>query len=429
MPSKRGDFMTLKELTIEEFSNFVSASPLGSHYQTINYAWLMGEYGYDYDLIGFINEYKQIKAASLILFKKTKSFKYGYAPKGFILDYFNEELLNDFTIALKQYYKKKHVTFIKLNPEIAISEVDPKSGIKTYNWNYDIKEIMDKAGYTKLKDNVYFESILPRFQAVVSLHDFNLSKVTKNARNKINKGILKGLHLEKAEKSGIDILDKFISKKRTTEEFYYKDYYNVFERNDMIDCFLVSINSEEFLLNSRKQYEMELERNALFHEMLEKDSSKKNVNKKMDSDRKLVAYKKNVELSTLMNKKHEKIYIAGALVIKYKNRIQILISGYDTHYKNYDPNYYLHYAILEHYKNDYDYADLNGMTGDFTKENPYYGLNEFKLNFRPKVYEYIGEYDLVIRPLKYRKLRSSGKLAKVFNKPDNKRLDRKVTHD
>ena len=203
----------------------------------------------------------------------------------------------------------------------------------------------------------------------------------------------------------------------------------MFERNDMIDCFLVSINSEEFLLNSRKQYEMELERNALFHEMLEKDSSKKNVNKKMDSDRKLVAYKKNVELSTLMNKKHEKIYIAGALVIKYKNRIQILISGYDTHYKNYDPNYYLHYAILEHYKNDYDYADLNGMTGDFTKENPYYGLNEFKLNFRPKVYEYIGEYDLVIRPLKYRKLRSSGKLAKVFNKPDNKRLDRKVSHD
>ena len=73
MPSKRGDFMTLKELTIEEFSNFVSASPLGSHYQTINYAWLMGEYGYDYDLIGFINEYKQIKAASLILFKKTEN--------------------------------------------------------------------------------------------------------------------------------------------------------------------------------------------------------------------------------------------------------------------------------------------------------------------------------------------------------------------
>ena len=113
------------------------------------------------------------------------------------------------------------------------------------------------------------------------------------------------------------------------------------------------------------------------------------------------------------------------MVIKYKNRIQILISGYDTKYKNYDPNYFLHYAILDYYKNDYDYADLNGMTGDFSKENPYYGLNEFKLSFKPKVYEYIGEYDLVIKPLKYKKLRSSGQLAKIFNKTDLKKINEK----
>ena len=129
--------MTLRELTIEEFTSFVQSSPLATHYQTINYAWLMGEYGYDFDLIGYENEYGQIKAASLILLKKIKnSFKYGYAPKGFILDYFNQELLENFTTDLKQYYKKKHVTFIKINPEIAISEVDPKTGVKTYNWNY-----------------------------------------------------------------------------------------------------------------------------------------------------------------------------------------------------------------------------------------------------------------------------------------------------
>ena len=145
----------------------------------------------------------------------------------------------------------------------------------------------------------------------------------------------------------------------------------------------------------------------------------------MDSDRKLVAYKHNVELATELNKRKDKVYIAGALVIKYKNRIQILISGYDTKYKNYDPNYFLHYAILDYYKNDHDYADLNGMTGDFSKENPYYGLNEFKLSFKPKVYEYIGEYDLVIKPLKYKKLRSSGQLAKIFNKTDLKKINEK----
>lgn len=418
--------MTLRELTVDEFTSFVNASPLGTHYQTINYAWLMGEQGYDFDLIGFINEYGQIKAASLILLKKIKNgFKYGYAPKGFILDYFNQSLLKEFTEALIRYYKKKRVCFIKLNPEIAISEVDPKTGVKTYNWNYDIKELLEDAGYLKLKDNLYFESILPRFQAIVSLHNFNLNSLSKNARNKVHKAKQKGLHLEKAERSGIDILERFISKKRHTSDFYYKDYYNVFQRSDMIDLFLVSIDSHEFLLNARKVYEEEVERNNTYHTILEKDNGKKNINKKMDSDRKLVAYKHNVELATELNKRKDKVYIAGALVIKYKNRIQILISGYDTKYKNYDPNYFLHYAILDYYKNDYDYADLNGMTGDFSKENPYYGLNEFKLSFKPKVYEYIGEYDLVIKPLKYKKLRSSGQLAKIFNKTDLKKINEK----
>ncbi len=422
--------MLLREITLEEFTSFVTSSPLGTHYQTVNYAWLMGEYGYDYEFIGFVNEYGQVKAASLILLKKSKyGFKFGYAPKGFILDYFNTTLLQEFTANLIAYYKKKHVVFIKLNPEIAISEVDPKTGLKTYNWNYEIKDILDDAGYVKLKDNVYFESILPRFQAIVSLKNFSMNSLSKNSRNKVHKSMQKGLHLEIAERSGIDILEKFIAKKRHTAEFYYKDYYNIFKKNDMIDLFLVSIDSEEFLLNARHQYETELEMNNRLHTAIEGVTTQKSINKKMESDRKLTAYKNNVQLATSLNKRKDKLYIAGALVIKYQNRIQILISGYDKKYKNFDANYFLHYAILDYYKNDYDYADLNGMTGDFSKDNPYHGLNAFKLGFHPRVYEYIGEYDLAIKPMKYKKLRLNGNLAKEFNKTDIKVIKKKEGKD
>lgn len=412
--------MVIKEISVDEFQEFVNSSPLGTYYQTRSYALLMGNYGYDYDFIGFINEYNQIKAASLILIKKEKSIKYGYAPRGFILDYFNQELLSSFTEELIKYYRKKHICFIKINPEIAISEVDSKTGVKTYNWNYDIKEILENNGYYKLKDNLYFESILPRFQAVVSLKTFNEDALTKNCRNKIKKGIHKGLHIELSEKSGIDILQRFIEKKKHTNPFYYKDYYNIFHREGMIDLFLVSIDSGEYLINSRKLYEEELERNAILNEELKRKSNKKIINKKMNSDRKLLAYKNDIQEATELNKIKDKIYIAGALVIKYKNRVHILISGYDTKYKNFAPNYFLHYQIMEYYKKEFDYIDLNGMTGDFTKENPYNGLNQFKLGFKPKIYEYIGEYDLPILPAKYKKQRLNGNLAKIFNKPDIK---------
>jgi len=413
--------MILRELTIEEFQNFVKESPLSTHYQTRNYALLMGEKDYDYEFIGLINEYGQIKAASLILFKTIKfRTKYGYAPKGFILDYFNQELLKEFTIALKNYYKKKHVIFIKLNPEIAISEIDPKNGVKTYNWNYEILDILEENGYVKLKENLYFESILPRFSAVVSLNNYNLSKTTKNTRNKILRAQKKGLEIEMSPKSGIDILYHFIKRKRNMNEFYYKDYYNVFERDESIDIFLVSINKEKFLMNARNLYESELEKNNAMNHLLKNESNTKIINQKMDSDRKLLCYKNDVTLATNLNKKQEKIYIAGALVIKHQNRIQILISGYDRKFKTFEANYFLHHEILEYYKNSFDYAELNGFTGDFTKENPYHGLNKFKLGFQPRIYEYIGEYDLPIINSKYQRMRSKGELAKIFNKPENK---------
>ena len=413
--------MSIRELTIDEFNAFVRNSPLGTHYQTFNYALLMGENGYEYELVGMFNEYNQLKAASLILFKNLKMhYKYGYAPKGFILDYFNQEIVSEFATLLKSYYKKKKVVFIKVNPEIAISEIDKESGLKTYNWNYNILEIMEKAGFKKLKDNLYFESILPRFSAVVSLKNYSMNSVSKNTRNKIRRAHHKGLHIELAEKSGIDILQKFIKNKRTINEYYYKDYYNVFKKDDMIDLFLVSIDSEEFLMNSRELYEKELEINNRLVSLLNRENNKRNLNKKMDSDRKILNYKQDVKFATELNTKKDKVYIAGALVIKYQNRVQILMSGYDKKYKRFEANYYLHDEILKYYQKNYDYAELNGLTGDFSKENPYLGLNEFKIGFNPRIYEYIGEFDLPLNEKKYLKMRSNGELAKIFNKPNQK---------
>lgn len=413
--------MKIKDISLNDFYKFTKNQPLASHYQTINYALLMSEQGYEHDIIGLVDEFDTIYAVSIILFKKiNKKLKYGYAPKGFILDYFNENLVNEFTTALINYYKKKHVVFIKINPEIATKEITKNDTINLPN--LEIKRILEKANYLKLKDNLYFESILPRYNAIVSLKDFNLKKINKNTRNKINKSLTKGLKLELSNREGLDILEPFIKRKKACNEFYYKDYYNAFKRNEMVDLLLVYVDSKEYLVNARKIYEEELEKNNKYNQELIKNNTKKNINKKMMSDKKVLAYKNDVYLATELNKKQEKKYIAGALVVKFNNRVNILISGYDKKYKSFNPNYFLHYALIKYYQNDFDYLDLNGMTGDFNKDNPYHGLNEFKLGFNPKMYEFIGEYDLPIKPRLYRKLRKKGELAKLFNKKDLKEV-------
>lgn len=414
--------MKIKELTISEFEEFVQKNPLGNYYQTSDYALLMSEAGYEYDFIGFVDEYENLKAASLILLKKISlKMKYGYAPKGFILDYFNQTLLKDFTDYLKAYYQEKNVIFIKINPEIAIAEIDNKKFTKTYNWNSEIKDYLIDAGYIKLKDNLYFESLLPRFGGIINLKDLSINHFQKNTRNKIKRAITKGLEIETSERSGIDIFYNFIKNKRNKDEFYYKDYYNIFHKNNRIDLFLVSINTKEYLINAKRLYENELENNSRINQELIHNNNQKNINLKMNSDRLLLSYKNDVLEATERNSQNEKIYIAGALVIKYKNRVQVLMSGYHKKFRRFCPNYFLHYKLMEYYKQDYNYFDLNGLTGDFSKENPYNGLNKFKLGFNPKVYEFIGEFDLVINEKKYSQLLSNGTLAKIFNKTNLKK--------
>ena len=82
--------MYIRELSVEEFTKFQENHELSNYHQTINYALLMSENGYEYDLIGYFDESHNLVAASLILIKSLMhKLYYGYAPRGFLLDYSN----------------------------------------------------------------------------------------------------------------------------------------------------------------------------------------------------------------------------------------------------------------------------------------------------------------------------------------------------
>lgn len=409
--------MHIKELTINEFTNYQLNHALSSYNQTINYGILMAENTHDYDLIGYVDSDNNIYAASLIIIKKLNNkFFYGYAPKGFLIDYSNETLLRNFTNDLKEYYKQKNVIFIKINPEIAVAEIDTVKFKPLYNINDNITNILINNGYKKLKDNLYFESMIPRFNAFIKTNEFNINNINKNAKNKIKKGIRKGLVFEKADKNDLDIFYNFIKNKKEKHLNYYKDFYTVFEKDNNIDLFLVKIDYNKFLLNSQRAYEEELEKNNYFNELLINSVNPKLLNRKMNSDKTLLVYKNDILEATKGMQNNNDIYIAGALVVTHKNKASIIMSGYDQNYKRFVPNYFLHYNIINYYYKDYDFIDLNGMTGDFTAANPYKGLNDFKLSFNPKLFEFIGEFDLIIDEFAYKTVLKTGLLAREFNK-------------
>lgn len=406
--------MFIREMSIAEFKEFANTHFIGNFHESINYALIKAEEGFEYEFIAYGAD--DIVGAALILYKKIGNVYFGYSPRGFLIDYSNDYLLEDFTNKIKEYYKNRNFAFIKINPEIAIAKLNKDTMNFEYNENYKIIDMLTKNGYKKLKNNMNFEALLPRVNAIIKLDGYDYNNLSKNTRNKVKKGIRKGLILEKANPDKLNIFYKFIKNKINRDEYYYNDFYNVFSKTLDVDLMLVKVDYKAFLINAQEAYNEELRRNASFNNKLITNNNANAINAKMNSDKALLSYKNDIaEASKNLNTGLE-TYVAGALVIKHQNRVIIQISGFNKAMSRFSPNYFLYYALIKYYQQEYKYLDLNGITADLSKENHYYGLNRFKMGFNPDVYEYIGEFDLVIDEKLYDKLLKSGALAKEFNK-------------
>ncbi len=406
--------MFIREMSLAEFKEFANTHFIGNFHESINYALIKAEEGFEYEFIAYGAD--DIVGAALILYKKIGNVYFGYSPRGFLIDYSIDYLLEDFTNKIKEYYKNRNFAFIKINPEIAIAKLNKDTMNFEYNENYKIIDMLTKNGYKKLKNNMNFESLLPRVNAIIKLDGYDYNNLSKNTRNKVKKGIRKGLILEKANPDKLNIFYKFIKNKINRDEYYYNDFYNVFSKTLDVDLMLVKVDYKAFLINAQEAYNEELRRNASFNNKLITNNNANAINAKMNSDKALLSYKNDIaEASKNLNTGLE-TYVAGALVIKHQNRVIIQISGFNKAMSRFSPNYFLYYALIKYYQQEYKYLDLNGITADLSKENHYYGLNRFKMGFNPDVYEYIGEFDLVIDEKQYEKLLKSGLLAKEFNK-------------
>lgn len=407
--------MYIKVLKEQEFSEFAKKHVLKSYHQTSNYGNLMTKYGYTKEYIGLCDDNDKIVAASLILFKKLGLlYKYGYAPKGFLMDYYDEELINTFTNLLIKHYQYSQVSFIRINPEISIGDINYKKNfVTTYNTNRDIISNLTNNGFVKINSIASFEAIIPKFNAIIKTKKYNFNELNKNHKANILKANRKGLKLVKGNYEDISTLYEFIKHKKNRPLSYYQDYYQAFKDN--ADIFLVKIDYNEYLLNVRKLYEEEEQRNTRLYNQLMKKNNERHLMAKMDSDRVLEMYKNEIIEATIGARDNVDKTIAGLMCIRFENRVNIVISGYDKKYRNFAPNYFLHDEVIKHYQRDFDYLELNGITGN-RNDKKYKGLNEFKLGFKPEAYEFIGEFDLIISKQGYNYLQVIGLLKKEFKK-------------
>lgn len=403
--------MKIITLSEEEFDKYAKKHKYKSLYQSSNYGKVMKTEGYNYHFLGFLNNSNTLVGATMMIYKPVLlGYKFAYAPYGFLVDYTDEDFIEELTIRLKKLLFKQRFLYIKINPLVHCAERKKNGQIISYNPEINgILEILQKNGYIHHGFNKFFENNKPRWTAITKLittNDHLYYQLSKNIRNKIRKATKCGVEIRQGSKEELEVLYEMIKRKHNKGIKYYRAVLDNFK--DDAEIYFADINPTKYIENSQSEYEKELRTNNKLNEELQQlsiagKSITKVMNSKMESDKRLGLYHENLSIATRLFQTHpEGVTIGGCLVIKYDKGVNLIIEGFNQEYRNYNCNYLLKWELIKKFNNEgYNYFNLNGIAGEFNEKNKYSGLNEMKLGYNASAIEYIGEFDFIINPTMY----------------------------
>ena len=403
--------MKIVKLNSSQFDKFASTHRYRNFYQSSMYASVMAKFGYKAQFLGIVNDQNKLIGATLLLYKVVfMGNKVAYAPRGILFNYEDVESIDELVDKLKKVLGKQGFMLLRMDPYVPITIRDAEGNIMNFNNKGNaITDNLKNAGFEYKGKTLYFETEKPRWEALVLLQrDIReiFAKLDKRTRNKIRKAMASGIEVVKSPNLNINKLYSFIGKKEKKPISYYKAICDKFE--DSVEIYYAKINTETFLINSRRSYEKEMEYNdslaAIVQNTTIEDKERESyLNKKMESDKLITSYKNSLLRATdLLKTNPDGIIIAGAMIIKYDNAAFLITEGADEEYSYLNPNYLIKWQLITDYNNQgLKYLNLNGIVGDFENENEYSGLNESKLGFNATVTEYIGEFDIVLNNFSY----------------------------
>ncbi len=403
--------MKIVTLRPDQFEKFASNHRYRSYFQTIEYANIMSKFGYNAQYLGVVSNTNKLIGASLLIYKEVfMGSKMAYAPRGILFNYDDNEQVQELGEKLKKVLGKQGFMLLRIDPYIPLTIRDNMGNIMNFNNEGNaIIENLKAAGFEYKGKTLYFETEKPRWESLILLNkDIReiFAKFDKRTRNKIRKATNSGIIVEKDETKNVNKLYEYVGKKENKPISYYKKLIE--EYGERVDVYYAKLNTEDYLINSRRAYEKEVEYNDNLAQQIQdlnlEEKERQNIlNKKMESDKLVTSYRNSMIQSTnLMRSKPGGVIIAGAMVIKFDNAAYLITEGMNEEYGYVNPNYLIKWKMIQDYNDaGYKYINLGGVVGDFESENEYSGLNEMKLGFNSIVTEYVGEFDIILNNFSY----------------------------
>lgn len=381
-----------KNIDFNEYSNFISKFPNISFMQ--DPGWAMVKDNWKSFKTGLYQNDKLIAVSLLLIRKLGPGLFMGYIPRGFVIDYNNQEILKVFTEEIQKLAKEEHCYMVKIDPNFCFHEISFSTITKKEE--KDIPILLSKnnleyhknllalgykhKGYPKAID----KTLQPRFHMMVPFIDSNLNPINE----------------EQLLKSFKKKVQATLGKYHTNRGVFYEHTSDI----KKLDEFMNVLNSTE----ERQRIHL---RNKSYFEKIMKYYKEKAVLffGKLDLKKYLSFLENNkgneediLKVKSLIAEGNDILTLSVALVIMPSNKEGVRISEYlyagnQLLFSKLQISLGLVYDICKYsVQNQCTYCNLGGIDGNFTDH-----LSIYKSKFNSIVMEFAGEYDLPIYKFLY----------------------------
>lgn len=384
-------------ISAQQHEDFVKSSGQTNVLQSAD--WAKVKDNWDNERLGFFEDRDMIASASILIKRLPLGMTILYIPRGPIMDYQDQKIVDFVIKSLKKYARSKHALFIKFDPQLLLKaykigeevEEEPKTLVALDN--------LQRAGVEwSGRTMAIADSIQPRFQANVYTQENIKSTFPKHTKRLMKDAQRRGVITSRGT---IDDVQAFADVVALTENRkgvalrnydYFKKMMTIYGDNAYLH--LAKVNLPKRLAEYKEQLDQ-----------IEKDLSETAENQKKRLT-KLTQQKNSVqkyisEFEEFVDKYDDELIIAGILSVRFSNVMEMLYAGMNDEFKKFYPQYSLYPKVFEDaYADGIKWANMGGVEGSLDD-----GLTKFKSNFNPTIEEFIGEFtiptSLLYKPAMY----------------------------
>lgn len=402
--------MKLLELSKEEFQGFSENHPQMTFLQSPCWGELKHQNGWDVVYLG-VKKDKKILAGCMMLSKMTPVKKrMFYAPRGFLIDYDDADLLREFTLLIRDYVKQHDGIFFKIDPYLIHKQRDRDGQVVEGGIDHsDVKNRLIQLGYLPQWTKITDQSLQAQWMYTLDLKDKSLEQVMKEmdpkTRQMIRKNEKNGVVVRQGTREDVRLFADIMKHTSERRDFlgrsyeYYLHMYDSFCQEGKFLLMIAEIHPQEqlnLLKQEEKDLQAEYDTRKKEHDTQERKMKEdKYQQRQKDTEEQLQRLQKQQEKMRELADEYGEVLPLGAIIyMLYGGEVLSFYGGAYEKFLNFQPFYTLHYEMIR-YAIDHGYQTYNfyGIHGNLVKEDPMYGVYLFKRGFGGQVVELIGEFD------------------------------------